>query len=189
MRTGLRTLVLNSNFMPISVFPDLYTIPAEEAISRYLNDSCNVIYWYDRIILTSSRNDLKWPSVIVNRNTKSFGKELKLKKSSLFYRDQCSCVYCGNFTPFPQITYDHVIPKEKGGKHMWENVSISCHNCNNKKGNSLPVGKWKPKQKPYKPTFFDILEKRKKFPVTIYDEKWKDFLPGFVEYKYKEDNK
>jgi 5-methylcytosine-specific restriction endonuclease McrA len=168
--------------MPVSVFPDLYTIPVEESIARYLNGNAEVVFWHDRFVLTPSRHDLRWPSVIINNNTRSFKKEIKLKRSTLYYRDHCQCVYCNRDMSIHEITYDHVMPKIRGGEHKWENVSLACKECNSKKGDSLPVGKWEPKRKPYTPTFFDLLEKRKKFPIYVDDENWKQFLPGFTNF-------
>lgn len=189
MSINLRTLVLNPNFMPVAVFPNLYTVPTEDAIVRHLNGTCAVIYWYDRHVLTPSRHDLYWPSVIVNNSTKSFTKEVRLKRSTLYYRDHCRCVYCDRDLDLNEVTYDHVIPKKRGGKHTWDNVSLACKDCNSKKGDSLPVGKWKPKRMPYAPTFFDLLEKRKKFPVLIDDENWAEFLPGFTKTILRKVNK
>jgi len=182
MSTNLRTLVLNSNFMPVSVFPKLYTIPAEEAISRVLNGSCAVIANYDRPVLTPSRSDLQWPSVVVNNNTKSFKKEVKLKKSTLYYRDHATCVYCGCDVNINEVTYDHVIPRVKGGHHGWDNVVLSCSDCNSRKGHSDPVGKWKPARKPYAPSFYELMDIRKNFPLVIYDECWSQYLPEFSSY-------
>ncbi len=32
---------------------------------------------------------------------------------------------------------DHVIPRSRGGEHIWENVQLLCRTCNVKKGNRL----------------------------------------------------
>jgi 5-methylcytosine-specific restriction endonuclease McrA len=186
MSTNLRTLVLNANYMPVSVFPKLYTIPAEEAIHRVLGGSCVVIHNYARPILTPSRDDLMWPSIIVNNNTKSFSKEVKLKKSTLYYRDHALCSYCNKEISASDVTYDHVIPRKKGGHHGWDNVVLSCSACNSHKGHSDPVGKWKPRRKPYVPSFYELIEIRKKFPLVIYDSEWAKFLPGFSDYIIQE---
>ena len=55
----------------------------------------------------------------------------------------------------------------------------------NVKGDNLPVGRFKPKIKPFKPTYFDLLESRKKFPIHVSDLRWKSFLPGFTEVVLK----
>ena len=36
-----------------------------------------------------------------------------------------------------QLTFDHVIPRSRGGKTTWNNVVTSCRRCNTFKGNKL----------------------------------------------------
>ena len=36
------------------------------------------------------------------------------------------------------MTFDHVVPKSKGGKTLWNNVVASCVPCNQRKGNKTP---------------------------------------------------
>ena len=94
----------------------LYTISAQDAIVRHLNGTGDVICWYDRRILTPSRKDLYWPSIIVNSSHKNIKKsEVKLKKQTLYYCDHCVCGYCGGELTLTNMTYEHVIPKSKGG--------------------------------------------------------------------------
>ena len=174
----MRTLVLNNPFLPLSLFP-LYTIPSEDAIVRYLNKNCQVVSWYEKKVLTPSRSDLYWPSVIVNYNGHSFRKEVKLKKESLFYRDHRKCVYCGDDLTLQSITFDHLVPRSKGGHHIWENVVAACRKCNAEKSDSLSP-RWKPRKKPWRPNFYEMLEIRRKYPIIVYDESWKQFLPNWI---------
>ena len=68
-------------------------------------------------------------------------------------RDNYMCSYCGG----PGDTVDHIIPKSRGGRSVWINVTTSCEECNYKKdslllsesGMSLLV-------EPFIPTFADI---------------------------------
>lgn len=173
-----RTLVLNNQYLPLSLFP-LYTIPAEDAIARYLNERCHVVAWYDHVIQTPSRSDLQWPSVIVNYNGNSFRKEVRLKKESLFYRDQCQCVYCGEPLTVKSLTYDHLHPRSKGGAHSWDNVVAACLSCNSEKDDSTGPS-WKPKRKPWTPNFYEMIDIRKKYPLVVDDEQWVQFLPNWV---------
>ena len=177
MTVILRTLVLNQQYLPLSVFP-LYTISAEEAIHRYLNNNCTVVEWYDRVIKTPSRTDLKWPSVIANRNSYSFKKNIRISKESLYFRDHCRCNFCGKALTVSTLTKDHLIPVSKGGKHTWENIVASCFDCNADKGDSLSPH-WKPKSKPWAPTFHQMLDIRSKYPIVVDDESWKLFLPNW----------
>jgi 5-methylcytosine-specific restriction endonuclease McrA len=36
------------------------------------------------------------------------------------------------------LTVDHVIPRSRGGKSVWENIVAACASCNRRKGNRLP---------------------------------------------------
>lgn len=174
-----KTLVLNANYMPLSVFP-LYTINAQDAIQRVLNGSAVSVFEYDRQILTPSRDDLYWPSVIANKNQYRYADRVKLKRETLYYRDHGLCIYCDSPLTIETLSIEHVIPKSRGGKHVWENVAAACEKCNYEKADSPPSGRWKPKRKPFKPSFFQLLEVRKKYPITVYDERWLQFLPNWT---------
>src|SRR5690348_15700631 len=89
---GLRTLVLNANYAPISLFP-LHTIPAEDAITRVFNGTCDVVAEYDRKILTPNI-DIKWPSIIARNDQMKIKEVVKLRTESLYYRDHGVCAYC-----------------------------------------------------------------------------------------------
>ncbi len=60
-----------------------------------------------------------------------------LTNSALFYRDNCQCLYCGNYFSFDQLSRDHVHPSSRGGEDKWTNVVASCKRCNQRKGDSL----------------------------------------------------
>jgi 5-methylcytosine-specific restriction endonuclease McrA len=175
MLTGLRTLVLNANYMPVSVFP-LESIPAEDAVTRILNGTCHAVFEYDRKILTPNL-EMCWPSVIARNDLdKINNKAVKLKRETLFYRDHGLCAYCEKPLVLGEVTYDHIRPQSMGGPHTWENVVASCGACNSRKGSHLPVGQWKPKHRAYKPDYWQLVSLRKKFPITIPNEDWVQFL-------------
>lgn len=171
---GLRTLVLNSSYMPISLFP-LHAIPVEDAITRVFNTTCHVVFEYDRKILSPNIN-MKWPSVIARNDSLKVKSNVKLRRESLYYRDHGICVYCEKPLTIKEVTYDHVMPRARGGHHDWDNVVCACGSCNLKKGSAMPTGMWKPKFKPFKPDYYQLLNNRKKFPIVIPDESWMHFL-------------
>lgn len=184
MTVNLKTLVLNREYLPLSVFP-LYTISAEEAIHRYLNGNCDVVEWYDRIIKTPSRTDLRWPSVIANKNGHSFKKSVRISKESLFYLYHCKCAYCGAELSIKTLTKDHIVPISKGGKHTFDNLAACCTFCNAKKSDSTS-SHWKPRIKPWVPTFHQLLDIRSKYPIVVEHENWIPFLPNWAaEIKVK----
>lgn len=182
---GLRTLVLNSNYMPISLLP-LHSIPVEDAITRIFSGNCHAVFEYPRKILTPSI-DMNYPSVIARNETIYLKSKVKLKKESLYYRDHGVCVYCEKSLKIKEVTYDHVHPRSKGGEHSWKNVVCSCVSCNVKKGESFPTGNWKLNFTPYEPTYFELLSKRKKFPIVVPDASWASFLHDW-EAEVKVDN-
>jgi hypothetical protein len=124
--------------MPISLFP-LHAIPVEDAFTRIWTGSCHSVFDYDREILTPNLK-MKWPAVIArNSNLRVKGK-VKLRKESLFYRDHGICVYCEKPLTISTLTCDHVLPRSRGGKTVWDNVVSSCMSCNGRKGSHAPVG-------------------------------------------------
>jgi 5-methylcytosine-specific restriction endonuclease McrA len=67
--------------------------------------------------------------------------QVRLTKSNMLIRDNYSCQYCGTKVLKNKddqrnekaITWDHVVPRAKGGKSSWENLVICCKKCNTKK--------------------------------------------------------
>jgi 5-methylcytosine-specific restriction endonuclease McrA len=182
---GLRTLVLNANYMPISLFP-LHTIPVEDAVTRVFNKTCSVAYSYDRKILSPSL-DMNWPSIIIRKDYLKPKEMVKLRPEALFYRDEGTCAYCAKELTISDLTYDHVIPRKHGGKSSWTNIVSSCSKCNSEKGDSMPKGIWAPRVKPFKPTYFQLLATRKKYPINVDHSSWIEFLgkwEGKINVKY-----
>lgn len=64
-------------------------------------------------------------------------KEVKFTRHNVFERDKNTCQYCRKTFDRKHLNIDHVIPRDKGGKTVWENVVCSCIPCNTRKGNRL----------------------------------------------------
>jgi hypothetical protein len=60
-------------------------------------------------------------------------------RKNLWERDGGRCQYCGCKLSLSQLTYEHVIPKDKGGVCRWENIVAACTGCNSKKRNRTPA--------------------------------------------------
>ena len=56
-----------------------------------------------------------------------------LNRRAVFARDGHRCQYCGAAAE----NIDHVIPRSRGGEHVWENVVASCRPCNAAKEDRL----------------------------------------------------
>jgi len=60
---------------------------------------------------------------------------VRLTRKNLLIRDSYMCQYSGKKLKTNEATVDHVIPKSRGGKTVWNNVVISTKEINSKKGN------------------------------------------------------
>jgi len=60
----------------------------------------------------------------------------KLSRREVFIRDRYTCQYCGKETR--DLTLDHVVPKFRGGAHVWDNVVSACVPCNHRKAGRTP---------------------------------------------------
>jgi 5-methylcytosine-specific restriction endonuclease McrA len=65
-------------------------------------------------------------------------REVKYSRENVFHRDHYKCQYCGNIFPIRDLTVDHIVPRSKGGKTIWNNIASSCKPCNNIKANRTP---------------------------------------------------
>lgn len=50
-----------------------------------------------------------------------------------------NCQYCGAKKASKDFTFDHVVPRSRGGKTNWVNIVTSCVPCNRKKSNRTPA--------------------------------------------------
>jgi 5-methylcytosine-specific restriction endonuclease McrA len=99
---------------------------------------------------------------------------VKLNRKNLFARDRRRCQYCGRKVPTSELSLDHIIPRSRRGKTVWENVVTCCADCNVKKGGRLPweVG-MRLVRKPTKPSRSPLI--RLKVRSQRY-KSWKQFV-------------
>ncbi len=183
-----RTLILGRNYMPIGVFPNLFTEPVEDTIKKYLEGKIHVLEVYDDPVLFKGqpieheeKGILFWPSVVVDPQ-KKMKDAIRLSRSVLFYREHGKCFWCHTELVSPtHVTKDHVIPTSRGGKNDFENVVASCKKCNAEKADHLPVGRWALNGRVVRnPTFFELLNERRKFPIYVEDKTWEKYLPNWA---------
>ena len=176
----LKTLVLNSDMMPIK--PPITEIPAQDAVTRVINGTCYVLTSYEKKILTPRPETLDlyglrcWPAIIVRKEYLPRKWTVALTAKNVYFRDSGKCQYCGMELSLNSATMDHYVPKAHGGQNVWENVVLACHDCNNRKSDQMPGPKWKVGRAPYQPSYWELVKTRRKLPVTIGHESWKEFI-------------
>jgi 5-methylcytosine-specific restriction endonuclease McrA len=166
-------LILNADYRPLSYFP-LSLWPWQEAIKAVYLKRVNVAAEYEEVV-RSEKLTLPLPSVIVLKNYVVPTKTVPFTRATLFLRDEFTCQYCGY--KGKDLTFDHVVPKSRGGKTRWDNVVAACQSCNLRKAaKTTSQAGFKLKKAPTKPSPEVLLNKGKKFPPSDIHKSWSDFL-------------
>ena len=168
-------LVLNADFRPLSYFP-LSLWPWQEAVKAVFLDRVNIISEYDRVVHSPSFA-MKLPSVIALKEFIPLARRPAFTRFNVFLRDRFCCQYCGDHYVAPELTFDHVVPRSRGGRTTWINVVTACQGCNLLKGNRLPhEARMHPRRRPEPPSTHQLQENGRLFPPNYLHESWRDFL-------------
>ena len=130
---SLPALVLNADFRPLSYYP-LSLWSWQDTIKAVFLDRVNIVSEYDRLVRSPSF-EMKVPSVVSLKTYVRPAIYPAFTRFNVFLRDKFSCQYCGSDE---DLTFDHLVPRSKGGHTTWENVVTACAPCNLKKGGHLP---------------------------------------------------
>ncbi|KZD11006.1 HNH endonuclease [Oceanibaculum pacificum] len=168
-------LVLNADFRPLSYFP-LSLWNWQDTVKAVFLDRVNILAHYDQAV-RSPNFEMQLPSVISLKQYVPAARRPAFTRFNVFLRDHFSCQYCGDPFPTPELTFDHVIPRSRGGRTNWENVVTACGACNLEKGNRLPreVGMF-PLVEPHQPTSFELQDNGRSFPPNHLHKSWQDYL-------------
>ncbi|OYX41840.1 MAG: HNH endonuclease [Rhodobacterales bacterium 32-67-9] len=165
-------LVLNADFRPLSYYP-LSLWPWQEAIKAAVLDRVIVAAEYDAVV-RSQRAEFRIPSVVVLKDYVKPQKRVAFTRFNLFLRDEFCCQYCGSKG---DLTFDHVLPRSRGGVTSWDNVVAACSPCNLRKANkSLKQSGMSLRKAPRPPTAEDMQRAGRRFPPNYLHDSWADFL-------------
>jgi len=168
--TNSPVLVLNQSYEPLNI------CPAKRALALVISGKAEMLENGLGCVRTSSAS-YAIPSVIkleyIIRRPRA---ERKLTRVGVFHRDGYVCQYCGRGG---ELTIDHVIPRFRGGQHLWDNVVACCIPCNRKKaGQTLEQSGMKLKRPPVKPHggYGFIIPRRYQNQL----ERWRKYLPQYI---------
>ncbi len=168
-------LVLNADFRPLSYFP-LSIWPWQDAVKAVFLDRVNIITEYDRVVHSPSFA-MALPSVVALKDYVPTARRPAFTRFNVFLRDRFSCQYCGIKVPSERLTFDHVVPKSRGGRTSWTNVVAACEPCNLRKGAMLPrAARMQPRTIPERPTVRQLQTNGRAYPPNYLHESWRDFL-------------
>ncbi len=121
--------------------------PWQHVMVELMNGKVEILEEYPEVIYPPASNGSSvipgWmgqiPAVVrllkpVSRNKKN----VKFSRINVFTRDNFTCQYCGAKKAMKDLNYDHVVPRIKGGKTVWENIVTCCYPCNDRKGGRTP---------------------------------------------------
>lgn len=130
----METLVLSSAWEPLA------RVPWERAVVLLWQGKVEVVEEYADRQVRSVTVALGMPSVIrFVRNARRSGKKcLRFSRDNVYVRDGGRCQYCAAPLSRREATYDHVVPRARGGLARWENIVLACVPCNQRKGCRTP---------------------------------------------------
>ena len=167
-------LLLNITYEPLRI------INWKKAITMLCLGKVEVIEEYHQEIHSISFT-IKLPSVIrLLKMVKRPNSPVKFSRHNIYARDGYRCQYCGKRFPVEELTYDHVLPKSRGGKTEWGNIVTCCIECNRKKGGRMPAeASMKLIRNPKRPTWVPAIR------ITVgfreIPQTWRDYLYWNIE--------
>ncbi len=125
-----RVLVLNASYEPLNI------CSLRRAHVLVWKGRAEILESHERP-LRSACTQFRRPHVIrlVTYIRVPRGATRRISRRVLFARDGWQCAYCGSESH--RLTLDHIVPRSRGGRSVWENVVASCAPCNHRKGDRL----------------------------------------------------
>src|SRR5260370_8672987 len=81
---------------------------------------------------------MQLPSVVSLKEYVPAARHPAFTRFNVFLRDRFTCQYCGEPYPSHDLTFDHLVPRSRGGRTIWTHVVNPCPPCNLCKSNRLP---------------------------------------------------
>jgi 5-methylcytosine-specific restriction endonuclease McrA len=168
-------LVLNADYRPLSYFP-LSLWSWQDAVKAVFLDRVSVVSEYAQVIRSPSF-EMHIPSVIALKEYAHPKAHPAFTRFNVFLRDKWTCQYCGTKHKTHELTFDHIVPRSRGGETTWENIVAACQNCNALKGNLLPQEcRMHPLRRAFKPTMMELQMNGRFYPPGFLHESWMDYL-------------
>src|SRR5690349_18951885 len=105
----MQTLVLDQGYQPQRI------VPWQRAVCLLFVGKAEVVEDYDEHVSSPSLT-MPMPAVVrMTRAPKRYRRDVRFSRRHVLVRDAFRCQYCGELKPHGQLTYDHVLPRSRGG--------------------------------------------------------------------------
>jgi hypothetical protein len=131
------TLVLNRGYVP------LYVEPYAKSVKKWYKGKAEILSEYADKRLQDWNEGFNAPAVIrllhfmYPPGAFDFG-PVPFTRENIWERDHQQCQYCGKHLEYFEMKWDHIVPKDNGGRQWWDNIVCCCEKCNAKKKNRTP---------------------------------------------------
>lgn len=152
----------------------------QDAIADFFLGKVEVVeYSRDRMITGVDRS-FPLPSVVrVVRRFKRERIRIRFSRLNIYARDGFTCQYCAVRFATEDLTFDHVLPRSRGGSTNWENIVTCCIACNSAKADRTPEeAHMKLRRRPRRPTFLPSITVRMGGEVPA---EWRPYWSGELQ--------
>ena len=109
------------------------------AMTLWVSGRVEVLEEHEHRVVRTVRVVFQMPSVVrFLRGHRRHAPVIKFSKENVFVREKGRCAYCQRRLSRPEATFDHVLPRSRGGTARWENIVLACMPCNQRKGDRTP---------------------------------------------------
>lgn len=127
-----RTLILDIAMRPHGI------VGWMQSVCLVVTGKVDVLESYDAEVRSPSLT-LNVPAVVRLRKPCRQNGAVRFSRGTVYMRDKYRCCYCGEKKKISKLTYDHVLPKSRGGRRTFENIVTACKVCNARKGSRTPA--------------------------------------------------
>ncbi|MGI6797715.1 HNH endonuclease [Gordonia sihwensis] len=131
----------------------LHRRPFRDVVTHLLDNKAWMSVGYDPpIIAHAVTMQIEVPREVILRDYvyRPYIEQDQTTREKVLQRDKRQCAYCGK----DASTWDHVMPKARGGGNTWFNCVAACAACNGMKSDRTPEEASMPLLwEPYRPTW------------------------------------
>jgi len=133
MTAAAHVLFLDVDFQPLRV------APLRKAMTKIATGKVEVVRFSADGTIRLVGEEQPAPAVVrVLRRFRRDKQRVRFSRINVYTRDRFTCQYCGERFPAAGLTFDHVLPRSRGGATSWENIVSACIACNRRKANRTP---------------------------------------------------